>query len=51
MTDVDKDSVIVSLREYKSLLDDSAMLRCLYAAGVREWDGYDKALREFEKND
>lgn len=41
-------SVHVSLREYKSLLDDSDMLRALYAAGVREWDGYQEALHSFE---
>lgn len=41
-------SVYVTLREYKSLLDDSEMLRALYSAGVRDWDGYEFALRDFE---
>lgn len=43
------DSVLISIREYKSLLDDSEMLRELYSAGVRNWDGYAKALRKFER--
>lgn len=42
------DSMLISLREYKSLLDDSDMLRALYAAGVRDWEGYEEALRNFE---
>ena len=42
------DSMMISLREYKSLLDDSQMLRELYAAGVQNWDGYEIALKEFE---
>lgn len=43
-------TVNISLREYKSLLDDSEMLRNLYAAGVQDWDGYDIALQEMERN-
>lgn len=49
MTDVDKDSVLISIKEYKSLLDDSEMLRHLYAAGVQDWDGYEVALEEMER--
>lgn len=47
--EVDKDSVLITLREYKSLLDDSEMLRHLYAAGVQNWDGYEIALKEMER--
>jgi len=44
MTEYDEHSVLITLREYKSLMDDSDMLRALYAAGVRDWDGYEEAL-------
>lgn len=47
--EVDKDSVLITLREYKSLLDDSEMLRHLYAAGVQDWQGYEIALKEMER--
>lgn len=51
MTDYDEHSVLITLREYKSLMDDSDMLRALYAAGVRDWDGYEIALRDFEDSE
>lgn len=51
MTDYDEHSVLITLREYKSLMDDSDMLRALYAAGVRDWDGYEIALRNFEDSE
>lgn len=51
MTDYDEHSVLITLREYKSLMDDSDMLRALYAAGVRDWDGYEEALRNFEDSE
>lgn len=50
MSEDDPNTVNVSLREYKSLLDDSEMLRYLYKAGVVNWDGYTEALREMERN-
>lgn len=50
MSDTDTSTVNISLREYKSLLDDSEMLRALYAAGVQNWDGYEVALQEMEDN-
>ena len=50
MSDGGTDTVNISLREYKSLLDDSEMLRALYAAGVQNWDGYEVALQEMENN-
>jgi len=48
MSDTDKDSMLISLKEYKALLDDSEMLRALYAAGVQNWQGYDFALEQME---
>ena len=50
MSDGGTDTVNISLREYKSLLDDSEMLRALYAAGVQKWAGYEKAIKEMEDN-
>ena len=50
MTENDINTINISLREYKSLLDDSEMLRALYAAGVQNWDGYEIALEEMEGN-
>ena len=50
MTENDINTINISLREYKSLLDDSEMLRALYAAGVQNWDGYEIALEEMEDN-
>lgn len=50
MTENDINTINISLREYKSLLDDSEMLRALYAAGVQNWDGYKLALKEMEDN-
>jgi hypothetical protein len=47
--EVDVNSVVITLREYKSLMDDSEMLRHLYAAGVQDWDGYEIALKEMER--
>lgn len=49
-TQGDVNTINISLREYKSLLDDSEMLRALYAAGVQNWDGYDIAIEEMERN-
>lgn len=42
-------TINISLREYKSLLDDSEMLRALYSAGVQNWDGYEIALEEMAR--
>lgn len=44
-----EDSITVTLKEYKSLMDDSDMLRALYRAGVRDTPVYEQALKEFER--
>lgn len=44
--------VTLSKSEYDSLVEDSDWLRCLEAAGVDNWDGYDYALEiRSESND
>lgn len=50
MSEKDTNTVNISLREYKSLLDDSEMLRALYSAGVQNWEGYELAIGEMEDN-
>jgi len=36
--------VLIDRAEYSRLLDDSAMLAALMAAGVDSWEGYDMAI-------
>jgi len=38
------DKVLIDRAEYSRLLDDSAMLAALMAAGVDSWEGYDMAI-------
>lgn len=36
--------------EYEQLVDDSLVLKALYAAGVDNWEGYDDAMQSLEKS-
>lgn len=38
-----EDSVTISASEYEELLSDAQFMRCLEAAGVDNWEGYDIA--------
>lgn len=42
-----EDQVTISKEEYKRLKDDSLKLRCLYAAGVDNWEGYGLAIDDY----
>lgn len=46
-------TVIITVKEYESLKDDSLMLSCLEDAGVDNWTWYDEAMNEYReaKND
>ena len=37
------DTIEISINEYEELLEDSAFLNALNAAGVDNWEGYDVA--------
>lgn len=41
--------VTISKEKYDELLDDSFFLECLEGAGVDNWEGYDYALEEYQK--
>lgn len=43
-------SVTISQAEYQSLLDDSAFLEALRAAGVDNWEGFDEAVRIYQED-
>ncbi len=38
-----REKILVDKEEYEKLLEDSEWLRCLEAAGVDNWEGYDYA--------
>lgn len=38
-----EETVTISKKEYDKLVEDSAFLGCLRAAGVDNWDGYGDA--------
>ena len=42
------ETITISKDEYEQLQDDSKFLRCLEAAGVDNWDGYDFALEAYQ---
>lgn len=41
--------VNISMAEYTKLCEDSRLLNCLRNAGVDNWDGWDFAIEEFDK--
>ena len=41
--------VEVSVATYESLYNDQAFLKCLMAAGVDNWDGYNEAVKAYEE--
>ena len=43
--------ITITQAEYASLLDDAFMLRCLYSAGVGNWEKYYFALEEYDGKD
>lgn len=42
-------SVTISIAEYQDLLDSQFFLQCLENAGVNNWDGYDYAIEEYNR--
>ena len=40
--------ICISEEEYYNLLDDSVFLKCLMAAGVDSWEGYEYAQELME---
>lgn len=45
------DTVNIPVGEYKDLLDRSAWLSALEAAGVNNWDGWDFALEIYDERE
>jgi hypothetical protein len=43
--------VSITFEEYRRLLRDSYFLRILESCGVDNWEGYDKAILEFNRNE
>lgn len=44
-------TVTIKQSEYEELLEDSAFLNALVAAGVDNWDGYDEARESFAEGE
>lgn len=42
------ETIVLSVKEYNRLLEDSKLLQALEAAGVDNWDGYEDALEYME---
>jgi hypothetical protein len=42
-------TVRISKEKYEQLLNDQALLECLQACGVDNWDGYGDAMEMFEE--
>ena len=52
MSEKDKETITIPLKEYKDLQRQSFMLTCLESGGVDNWDWYSESLKEyFEKED
>lgn len=43
--------ITITKSEYDSLIDDAHKLQCLEGAGVDNWDGYDFAMEEYNKDE
>ena len=39
----DDGTVTIAIEEYEELVNDAKFLKCLYSAGVDNWDGYEYA--------
>lgn len=46
-----EETVTITKSEYEALLQDSAMLGELEAAGVDNWEGYELALEDFNEEE
>jgi len=44
-----KVTVTIPLADYEELLKDQFFLQCLSNAGVDNWEGYEYAIEEFQK--
>lgn len=44
-----EETITITKKEYKKLVEDSAFLDALSAAGVDNWDGYDHAQEILEE--
>ena len=42
--------VLIDIREYRDLKEESLMLQCLENAGVDNWDGYSYANEEYNES-
>jgi hypothetical protein len=42
--------ITITLREFRQLSRDSAMLDALKTCGVEDWDGYQDAIDEYNEN-
>jgi hypothetical protein len=47
----EKTTVTIPLAEYEKLVDDQRFLRCLCAAGVNNWDGWNYAVEAYGEED
>lgn len=45
------DTITITLKEYNSLLEDSALLAALEAAGVDNWEGYSDAVNAIDEEE
>lgn len=46
-----EETITITRKEYKKLLEDSDKLRCLENSGVDNWEWYDEAMKEFYAED
>jgi hypothetical protein len=42
------ETITISVKEFKQLLEDSTFLNCLFTVGVDSWAGYDEAIQLLE---
>ena len=45
---MEADEMVISVHQYKKLLDEVKFLEALQDAGVDNWDGYDYALEIYQ---
>lgn len=43
--------ITIKLKDWEEVCDDSHLLKCLQAAGVDNWDGYDYAIEMYNDGD
>lgn len=46
-----EEKVILDPEDYEEMLEELRFLRCLEAAGVDNWDGYDYAQEMFQEGE